>query len=231
MLRRFLTVCSTSAAYCYIVRDSMLCCWIVPPYCINACHNVGTVRHTDSSGSSQNMLCWTVTVCCNSATYCYVVRDSMFCCWCFPPLWSIRESRTACVDHYAMLSYFSTLCSHRDIMFRWMNTIIQYGVKLNMMAGPLATRPFSPCDRWDAGARYAFCLLQFHLHWSRERMCEYVTLCSCAAPVRRKDHLLITHTVEMSVRPDRVREFAPCIKSASSRIFTWSLLPEMEPRV
>jgi hypothetical protein len=39
----------------------------------------------------------------------------------------------------------ATLGSHPDSMCRWMNTLFKYGVKFNMMAQPLATRPFSPC--------------------------------------------------------------------------------------
>jgi hypothetical protein len=80
MLCRIVTVCCNSATYCYIVRDSMFCRWIVSPYCSNASYSVATVRHSNSYGSVYIMLCWIVTVYYSSATYCCIVRDSMFCC-------------------------------------------------------------------------------------------------------------------------------------------------------
>jgi hypothetical protein len=141
------TVWYSSTAYRYIVRDSMFCRWIVPQYCSNAWHNVATVRHTNNSGSSDHMLCYIVTVCYNCATWCSIVPESMLCCLTFPPLWSINDFLTACVDRYAMLLHFATLYSNPDIMFRWMTTMFKHGVKFNMMAGPFAISPFSPCAR------------------------------------------------------------------------------------
>jgi hypothetical protein len=85
MLCWLVTVWCNSVTCCHIVLDSMLCCFMVPSYCSNTWHYVGTVRHTDNSDSSHNMLCWIVTVFYNSASYCYIVYDSMFCFWIFPP--------------------------------------------------------------------------------------------------------------------------------------------------
>jgi hypothetical protein len=71
------TVCYNSATYCYIVRDSMFCRWMYPPHCSSTWHTVATGRDTINSGSFNNMPCWIVTVCSNSATYCFIVRASM----------------------------------------------------------------------------------------------------------------------------------------------------------
>jgi hypothetical protein len=100
MLCCIVTACYDCVTQCYIAGDSIFCCWLFLPYCSQTWHAVAAVCPTNNSDSLHDMLCWIVTVWFNSATHCYIIRDSMFCCcWIVPPYCSNTWHTVATVRH------------------------------------------------------------------------------------------------------------------------------------